>query len=118
VRKRRTLRKRCPALFDSGHDHREVVVEENEVGGFSRDVGAGFTHGDADVRFVQRRAVVDAVAGHRHDVTPSAQRFSNAQLVLRGYPGDDDPVPVEYGAENLLIVGQVMADEDRIVYMT
>ena len=66
---------------------------------------------------MQRRAVVDPVAGHRHDVTPGAQRLGDAQLVLRRHPGDDDPVPVEHGAEDLLVVGQVVADEDRIVDM-
>ena len=80
------------------------------------DVGAGLTHGDADVGLVQRRAVVDPIAGHRHDVTTAGP--GDPQLVLWGNPSDDDPVAVEHGTEDLLVIGQVMAQQDRIVGVT
>ena len=65
----------------------EVVVEQHEVGGLAGDVGARAAHGDADVGLVQGRAVVDAVAGHRHDVAAGVAGPGDAQLVLRVRPG-------------------------------
>ena len=56
-----------PAFLDGGDDRGEVVVGEHHVGRLLRDVGAGDAHRDADVGGLQRRRVVDAVAGHRHD---------------------------------------------------
>ena len=40
---------RGAALLDGGDDRGEVVVEQDEVGGFAGDVGARAAHGDADV---------------------------------------------------------------------
>ena len=72
-------------------------------------------HGDADVGLVQRRAVVDAVAGHGHDVTAGPQRPGDPQLVLGRHPGDDDAVVVEQRAEDAVVVGEVLARQDRVV---
>jgi hypothetical protein len=74
---------RRPTLLDASDDRREVVVEQHEIGGFAGDVGTGKAHRDADVDFVEGRTVVDSVAGHRHHVSPSAQRPGDPQLVLR-----------------------------------
>ena len=49
----------------------EVVVGQDHVGGLAGDVGAGLAHRDADVGGLERRRVVDAVAGHRDDLAPS-----------------------------------------------
>ena len=78
---------RGPALLDGRDDRGEVVVEQHEVGGLPGDVGAADAHGHADVGLAQRRPVVDAVAGHRDDVTAGAQRLGDPQLVLRRRPG-------------------------------
>ena len=48
-------------------DGGEVVVEQHEVRHLAAHVGAALAHGHADVRTLQRRRVVDAVAGHGHD---------------------------------------------------
>ena len=53
---------------DRADDRREVVVEQHERGGLARHVGAALAHGDADVGGLERRRVVHAVAGHRHDL--------------------------------------------------
>ena len=97
----------------AGDDAGEVVVEEDQVGGLPGHVGARPAHGDADVGLVQRGRVVDAVAGHRHDVPPRPQGPGDAQLVLRGDPGDHDAVVVEEGAEDPVVVGQVGPDAGR-----
>ena len=56
------------AFLDGGDDAREVVIGQDHVGGLASHVGAGHAHGDADIGPLQRRHVVDAVAGHRHDL--------------------------------------------------
>ena len=55
-------------FLDRGDDGREVVVGQDHVGGILRHVGAGDAHRHADVGRLQRRGVVHAVAGHRHDL--------------------------------------------------
>ena len=75
------------ALLDGGDDGGEVVVEQHEVGGLAGDVGAAAPHRDADVGRLEGRAVVHAVAGHRHDVAPRSQRLGDPQLVLGRRPG-------------------------------
>ena len=56
------------AHLHGAHDGGEVVVREDHHGGLLGDLRAGDAHGDADVRALQRRRVVDAVAGHGHDM--------------------------------------------------
>ena len=104
-----------PTLLDRGDDRGEVVVEQHEVGRLAGDVGAGAAHGDPDVGLVERRAVVDAVAGHGHHVPPSSQRPRDPQLVLRRHPGDHDAVVVDQRPEHAVVVGQLVAVEDRVV---
>ena len=67
-------------LADRGDDRGEVVVGEDHVRRLLRHVGAGDAHRDADVGRLQRRRVVDAVAGHGDDVArrPGARRRSAA----------------------------------------
>jgi hypothetical protein len=57
-----------PPFLDRGVDAREVVVGEDHVGGLAGDVGAALAHRDADLGGLERRGVVDAVAGHGHDL--------------------------------------------------
>ena len=71
------------ALLDCGDDRREVVVGEHHVGGLFGDVGARNPHCDANVGLLERRRVVDAVAGHRHDRAGPPQCVDDLQLVLR-----------------------------------
>ena len=52
-----------PARAD---DAAQIALDERDAGALHRDVGAR-AHGDADVGLRERRRVVDAVAGHRHD---------------------------------------------------
>ena len=91
---------------------REVVVEEDQVGGLARDVGAGAAHRHPDRGFAQRGRVVDPVAGHGHDMTALLQRLGDAQLVLGGDPGDDHAVTVEQLAE-LVVVRPAGRDRRR-----
>ena len=81
------------ALLDRGDDRGEVVVGQHHVGGLLGDVGAGDPHGHADVGGLQRRRVVDAVAGHRHHRAAALQRLHDPQLVLGVDPRVDRHLP-------------------------
>ena len=76
------------SLLDGVDDRREVVVGEDHPAGVLRHLGAA-AHRDADVRRLDRRRVVDAVAGHRDDVALLLQRLGEQDLVLRRDPADD-----------------------------
>ena len=106
------VRVELAALLDGVDDRCEVVVGEDHSPGVLRDLGTA-AHGDADVGGLDRRSVVDAVAGHRDDVALLLQRLGEEHLVLGSDAADDadrvDPV------ESLLLgeSGEVGA-EDRL----
>ena len=83
------LSKMRAALAHRLDDGREVVVGEDHLRRLLGHLGAGDAHGDADVGRLQRRRVVDAVAGHRDDVAVGLQRVDDAQLVRRRDAGVD-----------------------------
>ena len=70
-------------FLDGGDNRREVIVEQCHARRLLADVRAGDAHGDSDVRLFQGRRVVDAVAGHRHDLPTGLPGFHDAQLVSR-----------------------------------
>ena len=70
-------------LLDGRHDRGEVVVDQHHVGGRLRHVGARDAHRDPDVGGLDRRGVVDPVAGHRYHGAGMLQGLDHAQLVLR-----------------------------------
>ena len=74
--------KHAPPVAHRGDDRREIVVQQHQRGGFACDVGAPRAHRHADVGGLQRRRVVDAVAGHRHDLAAGPERLHQAQLLL------------------------------------
>ena len=61
------------ALLNGVDDGCEVVVGEDHPAGGLRDVGAT-AHGDSDVSSLDRRRVVDAIAGHGDDVSLLLER--------------------------------------------
>jgi hypothetical protein len=78
------------AFTHGGNDAGEVVVGKHHVRGLTRHFGARAAHGDADVRFAQRRRIVDHVPCHRDNGVPRLPRSDDAELVLRCCTGADD----------------------------
>ena len=58
------------ALLHGGDDGREVVVQQHEVGSFMGHVRARAADSNAYICLLERRAVVNPVAGHGNDVPP------------------------------------------------
>ena len=79
----------APAEPDGADDRAEIVVEQHDRRGLARHVGAAAAHGDADMRGLERRRVVDAVAGHRDDLAVGLERVDDAQLLLGHDAGED-----------------------------
>ena len=67
---------------DRVRDAPQVVAEQDQVGGGHRDIGAG-PEGKPEVRRRERRRVVDAVADHRHLVSPGLQPGDDGGLIGR-----------------------------------
>ena len=76
------------ADLDGVHERAEVVVGEDHPAGLLRDLAAA-AHRDADVGLLERRGVVDGVAGHRHDQPLLLHQPGEAELVLRRDPAED-----------------------------
>ena len=93
----------------------KVIVEQDEVGRGAGNVGAALAHGDADVRRLQCRSVVDPVAGHGHHVPARLQRPGDPQLVGWSDAADDDTVVVQEFAQLCGVRGEVLAQEHSLV---
>ena len=76
------------------------------------DVGAGDAHRHADVRLLERRRVVDAVAGHRRRRARALEHLDQPHLVLRSDAGDDADV-VDLLAGLLVAHGRELGAGDR-----
>ena len=72
-----------PPFPDGGHDRDEIVVHDDHVGRFLGHVRAGDPHGGTDVGAFERRRIVYAVAGHRHDV-PAGLRAPTMRSLCSG----------------------------------
>ncbi|CAM5345144.1 hypothetical protein SSTU70S_04809 [Stutzerimonas stutzeri] len=70
----------APAFIDALADQRQLVAQQHEVGGLLGHIHRG-VHGDADIRGVQRRRVVDPVAEKAHHMTGLLQRADDALLL-------------------------------------
>ena len=81
--------KDAPSETDGRDDGREIIVQQYERRGLTGHVRSATAHGDADVRRLQRRGVVDPVAGHGDDLPVCLQRGHDAQLLLGNDTGKD-----------------------------
>ena len=80
------------SVGDRLDDGGKVVVGQDHRGRILGNLGAGDAHCDADVRLLERRRVVDAVAGHRDDLALLLPCVDDADLMLRRYAGVDRDV--------------------------
>ena len=76
-------------FLDGVGDGSEVVVGQHHGGGFLGGFGAFDAHGDADVGAFEGGGVVDAVAGHGHNVSGGLEGGDEAEFVFRGGAGKD-----------------------------
>ena len=68
----------------------KIVVGQHHLGGFLGNVAAAQSHGDADIRPLQGRGVVDAVSSHGHDLVQLLQDIDHSEFVLGIDPGKED----------------------------
>ena len=76
---------------------------KNHLRRFFGDVVAAQPHGDADVGFLERRRVVDAVAGDGDDLAHLFQLRDDAQLMLRGDAGENRFAFGKNGAQSFIV---------------
>ncbi len=77
----------APGFLDSADDGGQTGRGENQVGGRARRVG-GARNSDADIGLLERRGVVDTVAGHCHQVAALLQGLDDGILVLGEHLGE------------------------------
>ena len=58
-----------PSLFHRIHNGGKIIVHQDHIGGIFCHVGSRSAHGTADIRFLKRRGVVDAVPGHGYHLS-------------------------------------------------
>ena len=95
-------------VLDRLHDRGEVVVGEGHGRRFLADVGPGDAHRDPDVGLLQGRGIVDAVAGHRHQVARVLERRDDLELVGRRDAREDVDLlelPREFGGRHPVELG-------------
>ena len=91
-------------FLDGLDDVREVVIEQDQVGSFPRDIGARDAHRDTDVGLPKCRGVVHTVARHRDDVAGSLQGRRDPQFLLWIDPREDAETDIGQGVAKLVIV--------------
>lgn len=69
------------------NDRGKIVGDKDKISGLAGDIGSALADRDADMRGLQRRRVVDAIAGHRDDIAGTAERIDDPQLLRRGDAG-------------------------------
>lgn len=77
-----------PLLADGEHDAREAGFGEHRAGGRLRDVG-GVGDRDSNLRLLERRRVVGAVAAHADHVVRALARLDGPEPFLRHDPRED-----------------------------
>ena len=77
------------AVLDGDQHRVEAVVEQHDLGGLHGHLAAA-AHGDAHVGRLERRRVVDAVAGHGHDVLVLLELLDDEQLLRRSGAREHD----------------------------
>mmetsp|Transcript_76038 Transcript_76038/g.215479 ORF Transcript_76038/g.215479 Transcript_76038/m.215479 type:complete len:219 (-) Transcript_76038:320-976(-) len=80
-------------FLDRAHDGDEVVVRQDHVGGALGDLRALDPHRHTDLRRIQGRGVIDAVAGHRAHLALALQGPHDLELVLRLRAREDAHLP-------------------------
>ena len=80
----------------------KVIVHENHISSFLRDILTSNTHGNTDVTLLERRSVVHTVTGDGDNFTAALAVFDNQKLVSRRHASPDNLVvvkrPVPFGA--------------------
>ena len=106
-----------PALRQAVHQRRERVVAEDQVGRLLGDPGPG-PHRHRDVGAMERRGVVDAVAGDRHGPARVARQADQPLLLVGRRPGDDLEARQLGGQPRVVPGGELLADDDVVAIET
>jgi len=76
-------------LFNGVKDTGEVIIGNDHVSRFLRDVRARFSHGYPDMGSLEGRRIIDSVTRHRHDISVLLQLLYDPEFVFRSDAGID-----------------------------
>ncbi|MCY1226348.1 hypothetical protein D9M72_385750 [compost metagenome] len=108
------IRVRGAALLHCGDDGGKVVIQEHEVRRLTGYVRAAQPHGYADVCLLEGRAVVDAVAGHRHHVALALEQARHPEFLFGRDPADHHTVAVQQGGQHGVVLRQGVSLQDQL----
>ena len=77
------------AILDSFYNGGKIVIHQNEIGGFTRNLTATFAHGDAYVGIFECGCIIHAVTCHSNDFTVFFKCLDNPHFMLRYNPRKD-----------------------------
>lgn len=63
----------------------EIIIDQYHIGCLFANIGAIFTHSNANVGLFERHAIINAIASHANNVACSLQGLHNGQFVSRIY---------------------------------
>src|SRR5262249_5607149 len=78
---------------NSLYNRPEIVAEQDDGRCLAGYIGAAPPHGDPNVRRLQRRGIVDAIAGHGDDLALRFQTVHDPKFLLRHDPGEHIAAP-------------------------
>ena len=70
------------ALFNCADNGGEVVIGDDHIRCFFRNLGACFSHSHANIGGLQSRSIIDSVSRHGYNMASFFQRLYYADLVL------------------------------------
>jgi hypothetical protein len=79
-----------PPFFNSCHYTCKVIVGQNHLSSFFRNIGTPDTHGDADIGLLERRRIISAVTGNRHYISQFLIGAHYPEFVFRIDPCKND----------------------------
>jgi hypothetical protein len=114
-----------PAPLDGLDDGSKVIVEQDDIGGLSGDLGPGVAHREADVGPLERGRVVGPVAGHGDHLPVLDQADHHRVLVLGTASGDDVELFVDrvelvlelerVNDDGVLLLALALVDDDLVI---
>ena len=76
-------------MFHCVHQRCQIIIGQHHVCRLPCHIGAAFAHCHADIGFLDRRCIVDTIAGHGNDLATPLVSPNQPQLVCRIDTGKD-----------------------------
>ena len=80
----------CPSLFNGIDDGAEMIIQQHNVGGLTRNIRSRTAHGDANVGHAQGRSIVDSIPCRGYDLAFALQCLNDQHFLAGADSGKND----------------------------